>query len=75
MVSVLTTIALSALGATATPAPTPAAQPAPTSTAQPDNRKYCLTFEPSTESRIAKRKCLTKAQWADMGIEVEQARK
>jgi len=75
MLKILATVALSTFLVANAPAPAPAEKPAGNSTAQTDNRKYCITMEPSTESRISKRKCMTKSQWAEMGVKVDEAQK
>ena len=36
------------------------------------NTRYCLDYEALTGSRISKRECKTKAQWAAEGINVEK---
>jgi hypothetical protein len=33
-------------------------------------RKYCLTLEPDTGSRLRKHQCKTKAEWAEYGVEL-----
>jgi hypothetical protein len=53
-------------------AETSGSQPAASKKAKP--KKYCLTIEPSTGSRLSKRECLTKAEWLDMGVELDGTR-
>ncbi len=33
-------------------------------------KKYCITLEAVTGSRVGKRQCLTKAQWEARGLEL-----
>ena len=37
-------------------------------------RKYCLTIEPITGTRITRRECLTRGQWEDRGFDLRDAR-
>ncbi len=50
-----------------TSAPAVAGQPAPK-----DQTKYCMQVEASTGSRISKTECRTKAEWAQLGIDVDE---
>lgn len=34
--------------------------------------KYCIEYEQVTGSRITKSECLTKAEWAKRGIDVDE---
>lgn len=43
--------------------------------ARNSEQKYCIQFEPDTGSRIAKTDCRTKAEWRDLGIDVDQLAK
>lgn len=36
------------------------------------NAKYCLDYEALTGSRISKRECKTKAEWAAEGINIDK---
>jgi hypothetical protein len=36
------------------------------------NTKYCLDYEAFTGSRISKRECKTKAEWAAEGVNVDK---
>ncbi|OYW22974.1 MULTISPECIES: hypothetical protein [unclassified Sphingomonas] len=53
--------------AAATEAPAPAPEKA---TAANDKRLYCVRSNP-TGSRITREKCMTKAQWASRGFDVD----
>jgi len=37
--------------------------------------QYCITFEPSTGSHVSKTVCRTKAEWAELGVDVDDATK
>ena len=70
----LSAIALSLIVAAA---PLSAAQPeqdvgAGAPAAGPD-AKYCLRVDPFTGSNIERIKCWTREQWADQGVDVDQA--
>ena len=56
-------------GAGAGAAETSGGQPAAAKKAKP--KKYCLTIEASTGSRLSKRECFTKAEWLNMGVELD----
>lgn len=43
--------------------------PAPAGTA---NTRYCLRVEPIIGSRIETIQCMTREQWADLGLDVDQ---
>jgi len=49
-----------------------AADPAKNQTAAQDRTKYCIEVEASTGSRINKMECRTKAEWAQLGVDVDQ---
>jgi hypothetical protein len=34
--------------------------------------RYCLEYQTSTGSRIREKKCLTKAEWAKRGVDVDE---
>jgi len=72
MASLLPAIVLS-LAVVANGTPTDKSPPKPKSEAS--EQKYCITFEPPTESRISKRECLTKSQWAEQGVNVDDVQK
>ena len=55
--------ALPAVHNGAAPAPAPAGTP---------NTRYCLRVEPITGSRIETIQCMTREQWADLGLDVDQ---
>jgi len=38
-------------------------------------RKYCIQLEALSDSRIYNRQCLTKAQWAKLGVDVDDQAK
>jgi hypothetical protein len=38
--------------------------------ASADKKKYCVALEPISGSRMGKRSCKTKAEWAEEGVEV-----
>jgi hypothetical protein len=35
-----------------------------------ESKKYCLNVTPDTATRMSKRQCKTKAEWADQGVEL-----
>ena len=37
-----------------------------------DQTKYCLQVEASTGSRISKTECRTKAEWAELGVDIDE---
>ena len=39
--------------------------------AQPDAKKYCVTVEPPTGSRLNMTECKTRAEWAKEGVDVD----
>ncbi|HKC03738.1 MAG TPA: hypothetical protein VKC17_10590 [Sphingomicrobium sp.] len=53
-------------------APASAADPAAKRTAARDQTKYCIQVEPSTGSRISATECRTKAEWASLGVNVDE---
>jgi len=53
-------------------APAAAADPAKSTTAAQDQTKYCIEMEASTGSRINKMECRTKAEWAQLGVDVDE---
>jgi len=48
------------------------AAPAVAGQASKDQTKYCLQVEPSTGSRIVTTECRTKAEWAELGVDVDE---
>ena len=78
----LTAVALSTLAMVAAAQPASAHDRAANATAgtaasarvspgqAPEAKKYCVTLEASTGTRMPKRQCRTKAEWAIQGIEV-----
>jgi hypothetical protein len=36
--------------------------------------RYCITFQPSTGTRIHHTDCMTKAQWAEQGVNIDELR-
>jgi len=68
MVNVLASFGLSLL-LTATAAAAPSNKPA-----KPSNDpgpQYCIKFEPATGSNVAKTVCRTKAEWNELGVDVD----
>ena len=62
-----------ALGATPTVAQVNAGQQKPEKpAAAADQKKYCMTYDDTTGSRIAKEVCLTRKQWADRGVDLDE---
>lgn len=53
-------------------APAAAAEPASKRTTARDQTKYCIEVEAMTGSRISKMECRTKAEWAQLGIDVDE---
>lgn len=51
------------------------ADPAKTKTAAQDQTKYCIEVEASTGSRISKVECRTRADWAQLGVDVDEVLK
>ena len=49
-------------------APATASRPAQTGPAT----VYCIQYEPETGSRIARQECMTKKQWAEKGVNVDE---
>ena len=37
-----------------------------------DPKKYCLTFDDSTGSRVTRTECHTKAEWQQLGVDVDE---
>ncbi len=68
----ITKLALLSLILAAAPA---AADPAKNTTAAQDQTKYCIEVEASTGSRINKMECRTKADWAQLGVDVDEVLK
>jgi hypothetical protein len=62
----LSLIAASPVSATS-PEPIPAEPPAGTAETQ-----YCMHVEPTTGSRLETVRCWTRAQWAELGVDVEK---
>jgi len=52
-----------------------AADPAKNKTAAQDQTKYCIQVEASTGSRINKMECRTRADWAQLGVDVDEVQK
>ena len=53
-------------------APAAAAEPASNMTTARDQTKYCIEVEAMTGSRISKMECRTKAEWAQLGVDVDE---
>ena len=53
-------------------APAAAADSAAKKAAAKDQTKYCIQVEPSTGSRISTTECRTKADWASLGVDVDE---
>ena len=62
-------LALLSLILTSAPA---AAEPAKGKAAARDQTKYCIEVEAITGSRISKMECRTKAEWARLGVDVDE---
>jgi hypothetical protein len=68
-----------ALGMLVVAAPRPASQPDPyaapamAAPAGAPDTKYCLRTEPITGTRIPVIECLTRAEWADGDVDVDEA--
>jgi len=70
MANTMTSAAIAAiLASTGTAA---AAQKTANAPAQASALQYCITYEPITGSRIGRTECKTKAQWADLGVDVDE---
>ena len=41
-------------------------------TAQTDEKKYCLQYDDLVGSRISKSECLTRKQWANRGVDLDE---
>lgn len=67
------TTKLALLGLILAAAPASAADPARDKAAAETKTKYCIEVEASTGSRINKMECRTKAEWALLGVDVDQA--
>ena len=61
-------LVLASTAATATPAGKPSTKPADNASAQ----KYCITFEPSTGTHLARTECRTKSEWRQVGVDVDE---
>jgi hypothetical protein len=60
-----------ALGSTPTTAQIGAAQQQKADKAQPaDQKKYCLEYDDTVGSRIAKQECHTRKEWSDRGVDL-----
>ena len=68
----ITKLALLSLVLAAAPA---SADPAKDQAAAQDRTKYCIEVEASTGSRINKTECRTKAEWAHLGVDVDEVLK
>lgn len=66
----ITKLGLLSLVLAATPAA--AADYAKNKTAAQDQTKYCIQVEAATGSRINKMECRTRAEWAQLGVDVDQ---
>jgi len=49
-----------------------AADPAKDKAAVQDKTKYCIQIDAMTGSRINKVECRTKAEWAQLGVDIDQ---
>ena len=56
-------------------APAAAADPAKNKATAQDQTKYCIEVEASTGSRISKMECRTRADWAQLGVDVDEVLK
>lgn len=65
-------LALLSLILTAAAAP---AEPARGKATAQDQTKYCIEVEATTGSRISKMECRTRADWAQLGVDVDEALK
>jgi hypothetical protein len=68
MAKIATIVVLSLIVA----APAAAAEPASKRTTAQDQTKYCIEVEAMTGSRISKMECRTKAEWAQLGVDVDE---
>jgi len=48
---------------------------APSSSTADPQRKYCIELESVTGSRLYNRQCLTRAEWAKRGVDVDDQSK
>lgn len=46
---------------------------APKKAAVEDQTKYCMQIEAFTGTRIIRTECRTKAEWANIGVDVDEA--
>ena len=53
-------------------APAAAAEPASNRTTALGQTKYCIEVEAMTGSRISKMECRTKAEWAQLSVDVDE---
>lgn len=71
MAKTLTTIALSLILASSGSAGAAAGKPAADAGKPGPGVKYCLQYDAPTGSRISKTECKTKAEWIELGVDVE----
>ena len=74
MRTIISIIALS-IAASATPATAATAASSSTATSQAKAVKYCLAGEALTGSRLKTKECMTKAQWARRGVDIDALRR
>jgi hypothetical protein len=73
MRTTISIIALSIAAAGGLAAPATAADT--TASSQVKEVKYCMTSEALTGTRLQSRECLTKAEWARRGVDVDELRR
>jgi len=61
------------LGLVLTAGSASAASANPKKAAAQDQTKYCMQVEASTGSRIIRTQCRTRADWANVGVDVDEA--
>jgi|1186.fasta_scaffold302602_2 hypothetical protein len=71
MLKILATVALSAFLVANAPAATSSDKSAQKPKDRGSDTKYCITFDPSTGSRISKTECRSRSEWAQLGINID----
>ena len=67
LIMIAMSLVLESSGSAGAAAGKPAANPG-----KPDSAvKYCLQYDAPTGSRISKTECKTKAEWIELGVDVE----
>lgn len=67
LIMIAMSLVLASSGSAGAAAGKPAANPG-----KPDSAvKYCLQYDAPTGSRISKTECKTKAEWIELGVDVE----